>query len=109
MFLACSLNSPHASAPTVETDVFINELRVTGWVRVEWNTHRIALPPPETWSLDTVRAVLTTLRQFLPVHAVAEAEVQIRVHGKRPVKAAILAVRSRGWEAEIFVPSLRDK
>jgi hypothetical protein len=110
MFLACTLKTPHASAPTVETEVFINEERHDGrrkrWERVEWH-HRIALPPPETWTLDTIRAVLTTLRRFLPAHELGEAQARIDIYGQRPVKAAVLAVRARGWEAEVYAPSLR--
>lgn len=114
MFLACSLKSPHASAPTVESEVFINEEQSVGnaktrWARVEWSTHRIAVPLPETWTLDTVRAVLAALRHFLPVHQLNDAHVGVKVYGQRPVKSVIFSVRARGWESEVYVPSLRNK
>src|SRR5262245_55410873 len=114
MFLACMLKSPHASAPTIETEVFINEERsghgrTVRWERVDWTSHRIALPPPPTWTLDTVRATLTALRQFLPVHELAEAHARIQIYGKRPVKSVVLSVHARGWEAEAYVPSLRKR
>jgi hypothetical protein len=111
MFLAVTLQSPHASPPTATTEVFINKKpsrgRSNDWERVETSAHRLAVPRPETWTVDTVRAIFGALRRYLPSHDAAHAEAHVSLYGQRPVKSVVLAVRARGWEAEAYIPSLR--
>lgn len=45
----------HATPATMQTEVFINEYtgrKPDGWIRSETRTHRLAFPPPATWTLS---------------------------------------------------------
>lgn len=110
MFLALSLPSPHASTPSLTTEVFINQRTpgrgVKGYTRHDAR-HEIAVPPISTWTLDTVRAIVVTLRRYLPAHAVTAATARIAVSGRTPYARVEIRVDAGDWQAEAFFPSLR--
>lgn len=114
VFLSVALAARHASPPLCRTNVFIDKRRATTgrhrrqWERVSTIEHCLTVPAPPDWHLDTVRAVLLTLRQFLPAHDIADAEGRIDLYQPSGRRHAILAVRVFHLEAVIYVPALNS-
>jgi hypothetical protein len=116
---AVSMDAPHATKPTVMTHVWLYDERGThspcesteillgdGW------RPRLWIPSLDTWMLDTVRMVLCELASYVPYDPNAEAIIKAKwfVRRGRAAKTTrpprldehvTLAVRARGWRAEI--------
>ena len=115
MILAVSLHAKHAAEPRLSTEVYIDRAkpnRRLRWERVSYRDHRLMVPPPDTWTPDTVRAVFEGLRRFLPAHEPSEAMAQVQLTGTRghlrPPHTR-LTVRVGHLESTAWVPSLRPE
>jgi len=102
MFFSVALRGRHASPPACPVHVFIDRDQT----RVSYRDHSLSVPMPETWTLDTVRAVLEALRRYLPGHEPHEVHARVQVSGPQRRRRAVLTVSLRDLEAIVYVPAL---